>query len=729
VAGKTGEATRNALGSDPRVVSYDAAGRLVWSSHIAVPARPDFPADDPVPPDGIWEDALAGDRRVRMFYFGGENALHGVGFPAASAAEHGGRLLRLLVLVSLFGVSLLTATFPLLASWTRTMGLLPELFRWMGGSHSRKLAAAVLLASLVPLAGLAVVLRLSLERQRDEILLGLGLRTLGVAERVVQDAMVAADQDGLHLPDDDTLFWLSRVIRQEIDLFVGGRLAASSRRGLYTSGILSPLAPAAVYSQIALQGQHVLLVPGRADEPTTTTINASLRTGPGEPAILSLPLHIQKEEVEGRIHEIQQLAELATAAVALLLVATSLLLGRGMSGRIKRLSHATQQLATGDETVRIPPGPTDEIGRLSRSFNRMADALVSRRAALQRRTETLEKLIVHAPIGIISVDAGNRVGMLNPSAAKVLAASPATGIPVEDLLRGSPFGRGLLDLLRRRESDGSPCQIEMSPEGEDDRRLRAVLVELPGAAGGRLLLLEDITEAVRSNRLAAWAEMARRIAHEIKNPLTPIRLSAEHLQRVYEQGDPRFAETLARSLETILQQVEALREISSDFSLYARIPAIRRQPVDPGRLVLETLAPYRSAPPDGIQIEQDVAAGLPSIPLDEGLIRRALVNLVENALQSMPEGGTLSLSCRLTEDGRQVEIQVSDTGVGMDRDTLRDLFEPYFSTRDAGTGLGLAITRRAVEEHGGTVRVKSSPGSGSTFTVALPTGHERPATR
>jgi two-component system nitrogen regulation sensor histidine kinase NtrY len=274
----------------------------------------------------------------------------------------------------------------------------------------------------------------------------------------------------------------------------------------------------------------------------------------------------------------------------------------------------------------------------------------------------------------------------------------------------------MLQLPEHSEAAMNTCDLE--PDEGGDRRLRAVVLDLPGSRGDRLLLLEDITESMRSGRLAAWADMARRIAHEIKNPLTPIRLAAEHLQRVHQRKDPDLDATLDRTTSTILNQVEALREIASTFSLYARLPEKKLRLVPAHELMNETLAAYGDNLPPDIRLSVERPDSLPPLWVDPALIRRALVNLIENALQAMPHGGTLTVRARVETD--TLHLEVTDTGSGMDTATLQQVFEPYFSTRDAGTGLGLAIARRTVEEHGGRLLARSQPGQGTTFAMELP---------
>jgi len=225
-------------------------------------------------------------------------------------------------------------------------------------------------------------------------------------------------------------------------------------------------------------------------------------------------------------------------------------------------------------------------------------------------------------------------------------------------------------------------------------------------------------ELTRSQRLAAWAEMARQVAHEIKNPLTPIQLSAEHLRRVHaDRGEP-LSPVLQQCVDSILTQVKLLRQISSEFSAFASSPTVRATNVDLGELASEIVGPYRAGLPARIEMALDVEPGLPPVRADRTLLGRAVTNLIENGLHAMPEGGRLAITVARDESG--VVLQVADTGVGMDEEALERAFEPYFSTKATGTGLGLPIARRNVELNGGTIAVESARGRGTTVTVRMP---------
>jgi nitrogen fixation/metabolism regulation signal transduction histidine kinase len=234
------------------------------------------------------------------------------------------------------------------------------------------------------------------------------------------------------------------------------------------------------------------------------------------------------------------------------------------------------------------------------------------------------------------------------------------------------------------------------------------------------------TELERTQRLEAWADMARQVAHDIKNPLTPIQLSAEHVRRVnIDRGRP-LSPVLDDCVQAILGQVRLLRQISTEFSSFASSPTPHPEPTAVPALVDEVVQPYRTGLAGRIEIIVSAADGLPAISLDRTLFARALTNVIENALHAMPGDGRLTVASTQTlVDGRPaLAVEVADTGVGMDRDALDKVFEPYFSTKATGTGLGLTIAKRNVELNGGTVAVRSERGVGTAVTMTLPFGAE-----
>jgi nitrogen fixation/metabolism regulation signal transduction histidine kinase len=262
-----------------------------------------------------------------------------------------------------------------------------------------------------------------------------------------------------------------------------------------------------------------------------------------------------------------------------------------------------------------------------------------------------------------------------------------------------------------------------------------------------LLVVEDATETLRGQRLDAWAEMARIIAHEIKNPLTPIRLNVEHMRQVWRDGGgERFAEVFERCTKNVLAQVDELRQIASEFSTYSSIPRLDRQAGDLVEAMRRLVEPYRAAPPAGVAVELEAEPARLPARFDPKLLGRAVRNLLENALRASGEGGRVTLRVERLGGGGggasggdgagggprsggagvdgcgagEARISVTDCGPGVAPALLGRIFDPYFSTHDAGTGLGLPIARRIAEEHGGSIAARNRPGGGLEVTITIP---------
>ncbi len=285
-------------------------------------------------------------------------------------------------------------------------------------------------------------------------------------------------------------------------------------------------------------------------------------------------------------------------------------------------------------------------------------------------------------------------------------------------LIGQAIARRISDPIRdltratRRVAEGD-LEARVSTTSRDE--LRDLVDSFNQMAGD---LQQQRADLERSNRLAAFAEMARQVAHEVKNPLTPIQLSAEHLRRVF--GDPGvdFKATLQACTDTILKQVRSLRRIATEFSTFARPTAPAREPQDLGKIVSEAIAPYRAVLPPGVRLDLDLSPGLPAVRADRRLLERAVLNLVENALQAVGEKGTIDVRTRAV-DGR-LEVEVEDSGPGLPAEVRERIFEPFFSTKTGGTGLGLALVKKTAQDHGGGVRLDSPAGGRTRAVLWLP---------
>ena len=720
--GRGGSGTTEALADEPDYVLYGGDGRVLLSTlHQPPAATPDLRAK------GAREIATvigSGGARYRALPLAEGERLHLLLVPAPGVLDVLGDGVRLLLAAGavVLGAGVLAG----LAAPGGGRRLL-DLVR---ASFYRKLLEAVMAASLVPLVGIAFLLRGAIERHGEAELSESAAAIVAAAQRVVADYQATGEEDPA-LPTlpltDDVLVWLRRVVGQEIHLYEGGMLAATSKPELFDSALRLPRLPGEIDRRIVREGRPFVVrreILGAVVLPVAYA-RVDLKRGPKD-AVLAIPIVLEQRTFARSVERLIELLLLGTTALAGLLAASAALLARQVAEPVRRLADASRRIAGGDYTPRLASRSRDEMGSLVADFNSMAHALADQRADLIRRRDYIEAVLRHATTGVISIDPSGRVVTINPAAAALLAEegrAPAYGERLSDLLARSSRFRPLAEALSAHPEGASTAPIDVDfGEGSSRRRVRIVRAPLPDPAGGpvgALLLLDDVTSLMRGNQLEAWAEMARSIAHEIKNPLTPIQLSAEHVRRLLSDRGVLPAPEIDACLDAIVRQVRDLRDISQAFSTYARIPDLALTPEDPAAFLAEVVAPYRSAPPAGIEV-REAYGDAPPVRIDRRILSRALVNLIANAVEAMPKGGTLTVSTRRADDGGGALLAVADTGVGIAPEARARLFEPYFSTKSSGTGLGLAIVRRVVEAHGGTIDVESAPGAGTTFTIRLP---------
>ena len=601
-----GLAVEGAPGSDVDVAIYGWSLRPIYSSD-----RAGWPIPDPVfdriyaSREPFWTTLPRGDQLWRVYITNDRPGIFVIGYPLRTVFDRLVHIAELTTLAGLACVLVLIGTGLFTRASRRRPRIGRALLREIRASFYRKLFLAFVLASIVPVLTLALVIRAYFAELLWDDVQAAAARTAAVARRVIEGSdELLRGADGMASVSDDVMIWISQVIDQDVNIFEGPRLTATSERDLFASGLLGTRTPDSVYRAIAIQRQ-----PSFVDEDTIGAFTYMIAATPvragGRDAILTVPLTTRQREIEREIDELDRGIHLAALFFILLGAGIGLWLAERIADPVRRLTLATRRIAGGDFDARIAVRSADELKRLVDAFNSMAAELKAQQAQLER-----------------------------------------------------------------------------------------------------------------THRLEAWAEMARQVAHEIKNPLTPIQLSAEHLRRVHADRGQPLGPVLEGCVASILGQVRLLRQIAGEFSTFASSPTARRAPVDLVALIEEVVEPYRTGLADRIAIANRARAPLPKVFVDRTLIARALSNIVENALHAMPGTGTFTIDAE-AGDG-VVTIRARDTGVGMDDAALARVFEPYFSTKSSGTGLGLPIARRNVEISGGSIEVESARGQGTTVIMRLP---------
>ena len=433
--------------------------------------------------------------------------------------------------------------------------------------------------------------------------------------------------------------------------------------------------------------------------------------------------------------------------IALIIVFSATWLGfyvaKGIIAPIQSLAEATREVALGNYEINLLARGDDETGQLVRSFNSMTADLKAHEQQVQQFTGQLERtneeldqrrkymevVLRHISAGVISADRWGRLTSINRAAEKLLNldTSVALGKPVRDLM-GEALWETFWQPISERVAQHASFhgQIDLSELGRA-MTLLADGVRMQDEHGddlGLVVVFDDASEQVKAQRVAAWREVARRIAHEIKNPITPIKLSAQRLLRKFgDRFEGRDHEVFANSIETIVSEVDALRDLVNEFSKFSRLPTVRTEMGDINDLIGDAVGLYSLSYPD---TEFDVTGldlSLPKVPIDKEQLSRVFINLFANsiaAIQATDRHGKISIKSELLSNVPMVRIQITDNGCGIP-DAMKDrVLEPYFSTKEDGTGLGLAIVNQIVSDHGGYLRVGDNQPEGASISIELP---------
>ncbi len=399
-----------------------------------------------------------------------------------------------------------------------------------------------------------------------------------------------------------------------------------------------------------------------------------------------------------------------------------LFLSKRITVPIEALSVATREISAGNLDHRVDIKADDELGMLVRLFNDMAEQLQGTTRELDARRRYMEIILESVPTGVISMDADLQVNKINRAAAAMFSAEQATTLA--QIFNGEDLD-AIRELLANAGANSTMREIAFVTPG---RPAHSAVTATRLTAGGFVLVVEDLTEVVRAQKASTWREVARRLAHEIKKPLTPIQLSAERISRNVVRlpaANPRIVKIIDECVEAIVLEVSSLKNLVDEFVRFARLPAVSRLPNSMHELIGKTMALYEDRL-NGVNVTLDLPETLPPILMDPLQMKRVLVNLIDNALEALAGEPIqeLRIHCELARDGTMARLTMSDTGRGIAAEDRERLFSPYFSTRKNGTGLGLAISSRIVADHGGYIGVESNSPVGTRFMIELPVCQE-----
>jgi hypothetical protein len=555
-------------------------------------------------------------------------------------------------------------------------------------------------------------------------------------------------------------------LREYIPLLQGG-FAVAVANGNAAASLNAPVAWNELKNnfplQAALRSEHPHFQFGATDYIVAA---APLRGGA---VIVAIPLPPRFAETARQIQESQKryielagkrklfrrtyIGYLLLLTVVVLFASTwlALLLSKLVNRPVAALAAGTEAISKGQLNYRVDIRATDELAELVQSFNSMAEQLESSRRqieasnrdvgaaneALESRRRYIETVLESIPTGVISIDGSRRVTLANAAFSRMfylersefVSPSDLVNLPLREVLPADVLA-DLEPLLRRADRMGiTAANMELIlPRTKLNVAVTVSALSHAAEGLGYVVVFEDLSDLLRAQKQAAWREVARRVAHEIKNPLTPIALSAERIHRHLTRGtapDAASIEVIRTCAETIGNAVETVRTLVDEFSALARFPASRPQPASLNMLVEGALMMFEGRL-EGVRVRTELAHDLPAVLADPEAIKRAVANLVDNAAEAMQNAvlKEITVSTALVASRDAIELVVSDTGQGVSREVKERLFLPYFSTKRRGTGLGLAIVSRIVEDHHGSIRVEENKPFGSRFVIELPVAME-----
>jgi nitrogen fixation/metabolism regulation signal transduction histidine kinase len=469
------------------------------------------------------------------------------------------------------------------------------------------------------------------------------------------------------------------------------------------------------------------------------TVSEPLRGGGQVVVRLRMPQDLakQEQEINRHIRDYDQLASsrrgtrlfylqmllLITLFVLFIAVWVALFLARQITAPVTALLEAARAVRGGNLAHRVRVDATDELASLVRAFNDMTQDLQANRDELERRRRFMEAVLESIPTGVISLSHDGTVLLVNGALSGIFAdGSIRPGVKLTELIPGERAEEFSRLLKRARRTGSADRQFELKT-GTGVRHLAMTIAALEASVtSGYVLVIEDTSELLRAQRAAAWHEVARRIAHELKNPLTPIGLSSERILRQLDRtpASPEVRRIITECCATIGREVESVKTLVDEFSQFARFPAAQPAAVDLNSVVEEGLAVFAGRL-EGITIRRRLGADLPAVALDREQFKRVVVNLVDNAAEAMAEAPLRELSVDTQAvTAETVELVIADTGCGISTEDKEKLFLPYFSTKKRGTGLGLAIVSHIVAEHHAHIRVENNTPVGARFIIEVP---------
>lgn len=627
----------------------------------------------------------------------------------------------------------------LLASWVLLRGLQLHLkpartpLRAWQRSFALKMAAFMFLASLLPTATLGYLLIKSIRKNQVREVESMARSNIRLVKRLFQQHLSASDQlaagDGYSAEAEPgtrryergstrglPVARFSRILNEDLSLYLNGRLYKTQQPEIYRMGLLSRRLPYHLARDLIVEGKPYSFMRRPLPDGSSILVTySSLEVSEGRNAVVSMTMIPFNRRQSLRWQEQLEFSVTVLIGLFFAMAGFTRLVARNFLRPVSAITRSAMRVAKGHQNRPIVVHRHDELQQMVSAFNTMQEKIQSSGNLLREQLKVQDETLVAMSGGLLGFDRAGNVLLQNAKARELLHLQDAV-TSLADLQRLQPE----LEPLQRMLESGESGELSLSlslVEAEQELLIKGRMVGTPSEKGLYFIVaIEDVTDALAAGRFKAWSEMARRVAHEIKNPLTPIQLEIDYLVKLYQDQHPQFEQALDETRVEISRQVEILRQTATEFGDYARPIEPELEQTDLAHLLDELVQPYRRSAdtlelnfawPESIEIIADVR-----------LLRRALQNLVVNAVQAMDGEGCLGIN--VTSEKENWVCHFEDTGPGIPREDHHRVFEAYFSTKDQGTGLGLIIAKRTIQIHGGSIHIDGDYQQGTRFVIRLP---------
>lgn len=603
----------------------------------------------------------------------------------------------------------------------------PAWFAW-DRSFAMKMAAFMFFSSVVPTATLGWFLINSIQKNQDREQEAIARSKILTAKNLVRDISLSEHGEGFALKDQEAgdqnnqtrgqsipIERFARLFGDELSLFVSGSLVKTSQPEIFHAGHMNRRIPFTMMRDLVLdKNAYSLVHHDRGTAAGALYAYTTFELNDQEQAVLAMSMIPFSRRQVLRWREQLEFSITILAGILFLMAGLSRFMARSFLMPVSAITRSAARIAKGIQNRPIQINRGDELQRMVTSFNLMQERIQESQNRLKAQLALLDETLKSMSGGLLGFDEHHQIILANDRAWELLSMKAAPQ-NVEELVFNQPGIQPLVSMLDAADN----AEFSFTPKGKDNSLL--VKLREVGSTSQEIqfiVVIEDITDALAANRFHAWSEMARRVAHEIKNPLTPIQLEMDHLVRMYQDKHPMFPEALQEAAEEIRGQVNQLRRIATEFGDYARPMSLEITTFSPQELIEKCLAPYQHSAED-LEVETDFEDAPDFIAADYRVLQRTVNNLIVNAVEAMNKQGRLGVRIFRLEEGRCM-IFVEDTGPGIPPEEQARVFEAYFSTKTHGTGLGLAIAAKNIKRHGGSLSIDQLYTKGTRFVIDIP---------